>query len=267
MPPVAACKKLDYNPSNTTMTPEIPPTIAPEPAGMGPLARLIGVFFEPSKTFEDIARRPTFMVPLVLVIVFGIGFFAAFSQRVGWEKTIREKMESNSQAQQLSAEQREQQITIGAKVTSIAMYGFVVVGTPAMDLAIAGILLGIAAGMMSAQIRFKQAFAVVCWSFVVTAISMTLGVVVMFLKNPEDFDLKNPLMSNLGALFEPDMPNKFIHSVAASLDVFVIWVMLLMATGLKAAGGKRFSFGSALFAVVLPWGIFVLGRAALTAIF
>jgi hypothetical protein len=96
---------------------------------------------------------------------------------------------------------------------------------------------------------------------------MSLSVVVMFLKNPEDFDLKNPLMSNLGALFEPDMPNKFIHSLAASLDVFVIWVILLMAAGLKAAGGKRFSFGSALFSVVLPWGVFVLGRAALTAIF
>jgi hypothetical protein len=40
-----------------------------------------------------------------------------------------------------------------------------------------------------------------------------------------------------------------------------------MATGLKAAGGKRFSFGSALTAVVLPWGVYVLGKSAMAAIF
>jgi hypothetical protein len=89
----------------------------------------------------------------------------------------------------------------------------------------------------------------------------------MFLKNPEDFDLNNPLMFNLGALFEPNMPSKFIHSLASSIDLFPIWVMFLMATGLKAAGGKRFSFGSGLSAVVLPWVVFVLGRAAMAAIF
>jgi hypothetical protein len=249
------------------MTPENLPDTAPEPAGMSAFSRLTGVFFEPKKTFEDIARRPTFLVPLALVIVFGIGFFVAFSQRVGWEKTIREKIESSSQTQQLSAEQKAQQIAIGEKFAPLIGYGGVILGTPIMDLAVAGILLGIAAGMMSAPITFKQVFAAVCWSYVVTCISMALAVVVMFLKNPEDFDLNNPLMFNLGALFEPNMPSKFIHSLASSIDLFPIWVMFLMATGLKAAGGKRFSFGSGLSAVVLPWAVFVLGRAAMAAIF
>jgi hypothetical protein len=249
------------------MTPEILPDVAPEPAGMSALSRLIGVVFEPKKTFEDIARRPTFLVPLVLVIVFGLGFIAAFSQRVGWEKTVRDRIEASSQSQQLSADQKEQQIAMGAKFAPFIAYGSVVVATPLMDLAIAGILLGIAAGMMSAPIKFKQVFAVVCWSYAVTCISMVLATVVMFLKNPEEFDLNNPLMFNLGAFFEPNMPTKFIHSLASSIDLFPLWVILLMATGLKAAGGKRFSFGSALFAVVLPWGVLVLGKAAVAAIF
>ena len=234
---------------------------------MSGFSRLTGVVFEPTKTFEDIARRPTFMLPLALVVVFGLVFFAVFSYRVGWERTIRTKMEASSQTQQLSAEQREKQIEVGAKVASIGVYAGVILGTPAIDLAIAGVLLGLAAGMMSAPITFKQVFAVVCWSSVVTAISMTLAVVVMFLKNPDDFDLNNPLVSNLGAFLGPDAPSKFVHSLAASVDLFAFWVMLLMAAGLKAAGGKRFSFGSAVLAVVLPWGVFVLGRAGLAGVF
>jgi hypothetical protein len=234
---------------------------------MGALSRLSGVIFEPKKTFEDIARRPTFLVPLVLVIAVAIGFFVAFSQRVGWERTIRQQMESSSQAQQLSPEERERQVAMGAKIAPIATYGGVIVATPIMDLIVAGILLGIAAGMMSAPITFKQVFGVVCWSYVPTAISMVLAVVVMFLKSPEDFNMKNPLVFNPGAFLEPNMPSKFINSLATSLDLFVFWIILLMATGLKAAGGKKFSFGSALFAVVLPWGIFILGKAAWASIF
>jgi hypothetical protein len=249
------------------MTPEDVQNVAPEPAGMNAFSRLTGVIFEPKKTFDDIARRPTFLVPMVLVIVFAIGFIALFSQRVGWERMIREQTESSSRAQQMTAEQKEQSIAMGVKFAPIFGYVGTIVGVPVADLAVAGILLGIAAGMMSAPIKFKQVFAVVCWSYVPTLISTVLAIVVMFLKNPEDFNLKNPLVFNPGAFLEPDMPSKFIYSLATSLDLFVLWIILLMATGLKAAGGKRFSFGSALTAVVLPWGVYVLGKSAVAAIF
>ena len=39
-------------------------------------------------------------------------------------------------------------------------------------------------------------------------------------------------------------------------------MILLMAVGLKAAAGKKLTFGSALFAVVLPWAVYVLGKSA-----
>jgi len=243
------------------------PSMAPEPASLGVFSRLTGVIFEPKKTFEDIARRPTFLVPLALVIVFSIGFLTVFSHRVGWDKVVRDRIEASSQSQQLSAEQKEQQIAVGVKFASIFGYAGVVVGTPVMALIVAGVLMGIAAGMMSAPIKFKQVFAVVCWSYVPTLISTVLAIIVMFLKNPEDFNLNNPLVFNPGAFLEPNTPSKFVYSLATSLDLFVLWIILLMATGLKAAGGKKFSFGSALFAVVLPWGVYVLGKSALTALF
>lgn len=249
------------------MTTESLPVAAPEPAGMGIFSRLAGVIFEPKKTFEDIARRPTFVVPLVLVIVSGVAFMVAFSQHIGWEKTVRDKIEASSQAQQMSADQKAQQIAMGAKVAPLFAYPGVVVGTVVMDLMVALVLWGIAAGMMSAPMKFKQVFGLVCWSYVVTCISAVLAVVVMFLKNPDDFDLNNPLMFNLGALFEPNMPSKFIHSLASSIDLFPLWVIFLLATGLKAAGGKRFSSGSAYAAVLLPWAVFVLGKAGFAAIF
>jgi hypothetical protein len=43
--------------------------------------------------------------------------------------------------------------------------------------------------------------------------------------------------------------------------------MLLTAIGLKAAAGKRLSFGGALFAVALPWAFFLLIGASIAGAF
>ena len=51
------------------------------------------------------------------------------------------------------------------------------------------------------------------------------------------------------------------------LYLFVFWIIFLIATGLKAAGGRKLSFGGALFAVILPWGVYVLAKSALAGVF
>ncbi len=66
---------------------------------------------------------------------------------------------------------------------------------------------------------------------------------------------------------DPLTTSKFVYTVATWFDLFSIWIILLIATGLKAAAGKKLSFGGALFAVVLPWVIVILcaaGFASLT---
>ena len=40
-----------------------------------------------------------------------------------------------------------------------------------------------------------------------------------------------------------------------------------MATGLKAAAGKKLTFTGALIAVVAPWAIVILLRAAVSGVF
>lgn len=238
----------------------------PEPQGMGEFSRLTGVFFEPKKTFEDIARRPTFVVPLIVVILFALGFTTAVGQRITWERVVRQQTELRTQNQQISPEQREQQIQVGTKIANVVAYVGPVIGVIIYDLVIAGVLLAIAAGIMSAPIKFKQVFSVVAWSGIPGILFSVLAVVVMYLKAPEDFNIQNPLVFNPGALMDPQTSSKFLYSLATSLDLFTFWTIFLIATGLKAAAGKKLSFGGAMFTVILPWAVFVLGRAALTGL-
>jgi hypothetical protein len=253
------------------MTPENAPAVEPEPAGMSELSRLTGVFFEPGKTFADIAERPRWLVPLLLVIVATVAFYFTYGQHVGWERFVRHQMETNARAQQqmanLSAEQRESSIAMQVKFMGIGYYFGTIVGIPLMYLISAAIVLGIASGLMSAGVKFKQIFAIVCYAGLPGILKQALATVVMFLKSPDEFNLTNPLAFNPAAFMDPLSTPKFLYTVAMSLDLFTIWAILLTAVGLKAAAGKRLSFGGALFAVVLPWAILVLVGASIAAKF
>jgi len=227
---------------------------------MSEFARITGVFFDPKTTFEDIAKRPAWIAPLVLIIIAVLAVSMTMGQRVGWERIVRHSMEASTRTQQMTPEQREQAVSMSLKIAPILAYGAVVF-VPIVYLIISGVLLGVASGIFSAGVRFKQVFAVVCYASLTGIVSAILTIVVLFLKNPDEFNPQNPLAFNPGAFMDPDK-NKFLYSLATSLDLFSFWAILLIAVGLKAAAGKKLSFGSALFAVVLPWAVYVLAKSA-----
>jgi hypothetical protein len=257
---------MQYNLAD--MTPENAAVVEPQPAGMGELARLTGVFFEPGKTFADVAQRPSWFVPMLLTVLFGLIFCAMVGQRVGWDNVVQQQMEKKMAT--MSPEQREQAMKsadLSKKITPIIAYTAAVIGPAIAYLISALVLLGIVAGILSAPVKFKQIFAVMCYSGLVGVVAVVLMVVVIFLKkNPADFDIQHPLAFNLGALMDPN-GSKFMLAVASSLDVFTFWKILLIAVGLKAAAGKKLSFGGALFAVLLPWCVLVLVGAAFAGMF
>jgi len=234
---------------------------------MGEVSRLTGVFFEPKKAFEDIAARPGFWVPLILIIVVSLVYLYLFAQHVGWERMIRHQFELSSRAQQMTPEAKEQAIQMQTRFTPVFAYCGVLLGIPITYLIWAAVLLGIVKGIMSAPVRFKQAYAAVVYGSLPGVIFAILAIAVMFMKNPEDFNLQNPLVFNPGAFMDPATGSKFVYSLASSLDLFTLWTLFLIGTGLKAAGGRKFSTGSAMTAVFVPWVIWTLGKASLAGLF
>jgi len=88
----------------------------------------------------------------------------------------------------------------------------------------------------------------------------------MFLKAPEDFDLENPTAFNIGAYLDPQATPKWLVAVASSLDLFSIWVILLLALGMATAS-RKLSYGKALAAVLAVWVLWVALKAARYALF
>lgn len=228
-------------------------------------SRLLGVFFEPGKTFADIAERPRWLVPLLIGILSAVLLIYLFNRHVGWESSLERAMDNNRFVQQLTPEQRQIAFDRQLRLMPVFSYLGAILGFPITLLLAAGLATGIIRGLLGTPIRFVQAFAAMAYAFLPRVIYAGLSISVMFLKNPDEFDLQNAFASNPGAFMDPQKSSRFLYTVASQLDVFSIWVILLVAVGLKAAGGKRLSFGGALFAVVLPWAVYVLVRGGLAA--
>jgi hypothetical protein len=237
----------------------------PQPQGMSEAARLAGVFFEPKKAFADIAARPRWIVPLLLMIVSAVGIATLYSQKGVMRIAAEQQMANNPQIQQMPPDQKAAAYERGMKFGAIIAY-LIPVFLPVGYLVMALVLWAIVSGILSAPVRFGQVFAIVTYAQLPGLLMSILIAVVLQLKSAADFNVQNPLMFNPGAFMDQQGSPKFIYSLATSLDLFTIWILLLVATGLKAAGGKKISFGGALFAVMLPWAVIVLGKAALTGL-
>ena len=248
------------------MTPQSSSENAAPP--LGEVGRITGVFFDPKKAFADIAARPGWIVPVILLVVAYLGFMYCFTTHVGWEHSMRQAMENNTRMQQMDAQQRENVLQTQIKYAPIGAYVVGPIAIVVVVLITAGVLL-LVCKMMGAgtSLVFKQMFGISAYAMLPGVVSSLLAIVVVFIKNPEDFNLQNPLAFNLGAFLEPPPSSaKALYSLATSIDLFSIWTILLLAVGISVAA-RKFPFSKALLAVVVPWVILVLGKAGWANLF
>lgn len=190
--------------------------------GMGEFDRLVGVLFDPKAAFADIVTKPRWWVPLILLTVLVLSFTFAFTQRVGWESFMRQELGASSRTRDLPPEQKERIIEqqmrfvpIFAHVQAGLAIGFITLVVAAAFLFVFNILAG-------AEVGFKPAWGVACYALLPQAFGILLALVVLFLKDPAEFDLRNPVASNLAVFLDPDTTARWVLGLAGSLDVFVI---------------------------------------------
>ena len=245
------------------MTPEPSSDHAASP--LSEVGRITDVFLDPKKAFADIAAKPSWILPVVLVILISLVGVYFYSTRVGWERAIRQNIETSSRTANMTADQREAAIQMQVKFAPLA-YVFVVLGPPLVAVIVGAVIL-LMCKMGGASLTFKQTFAISAWAALTTAIQGILTIVVLFLKNPDEYNTMNPLAFNLGAFMEPPpSSSRFIYSLATSIDLFTIWKVLLIAVGISVAA-RKLTFSKAVILVAAPWLIWVLLSSGFAGMF
>ena len=144
-----------------TTTAAVPET----PQHIGAFGRIIGAIINPRPTFEDIARKPGWLLPILLLIILSLTITTVFGKRVGWRAFMEKQLAQNSRVQQMTPEQRENLINQQVKFAPIFGYAFGVIGFPIVVVIVAAIFMGIFNATSSAALDFKTSLGVVTHSY------------------------------------------------------------------------------------------------------
>ena len=219
----------------------------------GPLERLIGVFVSPAPTMQDIAARPSWVLPLIVVTL--IGSVGAFFLKDAILQTQLEAMEKRN----MTAEQIEQARPTMEKVMNITVPLVPLITTPLFYLIIAGLLMFVGNVILGGEAKFSQLFAITCWSGLISVLGSIINIPIMAQK------MVMESATSLSSLLPSEENQTLLYHLFSQIDLFWIWWVAVIGFGVAAV--YKFSTRKAMTTVFTMWVIYVVIAVALKSIF
>jgi len=232
------------------------------------VGRIIGTFVSPGETFASVrasSSRAEWVIPWVIAAVIATAlaqWIAPISMRMGLEKQ-RERIEQNSS---LTKEQKEAQIesiekamSKGAAVARISTMLVVPLASLAVLAVLSLIYLGIANFLFGGTGTYRTVMTVAAYGELIGALK---GLVVTPLAVAKD-----SIHVSMGPalLFPPDMEHTWAYRLAAGIDIFTIWYLVVISIGVGVVSGVA---SKKIGAVIFPlWLVVVVGQAFLREMF
>jgi hypothetical protein len=237
----------------------------PEPARLSEGARLVNTFIAPTKTFTDLGRNASWWGPWLVISIFALLFIYSMDRQIGFDQISRNEIAHSPSADQfdkLSPDDQEKRLRFSDTLVRYLSYGIPV--TILLFLAITTAVLWATFNFgAGANLSFKTAYAIVFYAGLPGIIGSILGAISMFAGiNPEGFNVNNPVATN-PAYFMDRAGNKFLYGMASSLDILVIWTIVLMGIGF--ACNSKVKRGTAIGIVAGWYLLWKLVTAALAA--
>lgn len=231
-----------------------------EESGLG---RLVGALVTPRRTFEAVGRRPTWVLPLVALVLAAAVNNVVLAARTDFAALTREAMERSGQdidAQRVELVAGLQRAV--APVTAVA-------SVPIALLALA-LVFWVALKLVGGELSYRQSLAVVGHGLLPWLPAMLLSLPSLLarpafgLADYEDLGFFPATIPSSLAAAAPAGASPGLEAVLASLDLFSLWSLALLGLGFSvAAGVSRLTAGAA---VVSLWLVYVLAKVGWTLV-
>jgi len=233
------------------------PAPTPQPTPLSEGARIFNTFIAPSKTFTDLRRAKwySWVVPWILISIAAAAFFFVVDARIGFRKVAENQVQASPKATErmdrMPADQRErtmQQQAMGTKIFTEYFYPGVILF---INLVIAAVLFATFKFAAGADLKFSSSLAVVTYAGLPGILKLVLAIAsIMAGTNPDSFTLQSPVATNPAYFMNPAESGAFLYSIASSLDIFLIWTLVLSAIGFTCI--SKVKKGTS-FAIVFGW--------------
>jgi len=214
---------------------------------MGFWAKLGNIFASPTKAFEAIDTKPTWILPLGLLIVVSVVL-----TQLAFPIIMNAQLENLRNNPNLTPEQiqlYETQFTENVNTQRIITVAAQVIGTPIVFLIVAGIFYFIGNILLGGDATYRKVLAVYCWSACILILSAIVNTPLIIIKKSLSISL-SPAM-----LLSGDALGTKLYTLLSKFDFFTIWFLVVFAIGFGLI--YRFSKGKAFAAVGVAWGIWI----------
>lgn len=219
---------------------------------------MLDIYLAPGRAFARLKEKPSWLIPIVIVLLFNMLFVLVSSNYVDWEKQrqtaidrMRERNMSEEQIQKATEGMEKFYSSPAMRYGMPAVSALFVTVIAALFLAV---IYNVSLPLFGGTGDFKRTWAIVCTaSLVAVPATIVRGLLVLLKRSAE---VSTGLLAAAPGIKQP-----FLKGLLAQLDIFDFWKFLLIAIGLTTVLGiKKSKSYTLVFAV---WGVVILILALL----
>lgn len=231
-------------------------TVQPEESTMGGASKVVSIFFEPRKVFESLKIKPTWLVPVIIVAVLGMGFFYYTFPYI-----MNEQVQNIRDNDRIPEEHKERIIERikEAEHPPIWQLAIAPAGTLISLVIVAAVLFFIFNVLMGGDSGFRRVFSVYCYSSLIAIPAMIVKFPLVMMKGNIN------VQTSLGLLLSADAKGSFLYRVFSSFDIFTLWQLILVSIGLGVM--YKFSTKKAFITVAILWVVWIFAKSGLSSVF
>jgi len=197
---------------------------------------MFDIYLSPSRAFARLKEKPSWLVPLIIVLVFNMLFALLSSHYVDWDKQRQTALDQMRERN--VPEEQIEKATEGMEkfYSSPAMrYGMPVVSILFLSLIallFLAVIYNVSLPLFGGAGDFKRTWAIVCnASLVAVPATIVRGLLVLLKRSAE--------VTTSLLVAAPNLKHGFLAGLLAQLDIFDFWKFMLIAIGLKVVFGIK----------------------------
>ena len=204
----------------------------------------LDVYAAPSRLFERRSDGKFGHAMLVFIIAAAVLYFAT---RTAMEPIMNAEFERGMAANpNLTPEQME----AGRKFAGIAGGIFVLVGTPIMMLLLGGFI-WIVSRVLGKALSYSQGATIATFAMFPRLVESVVSAIQALLMDEQSLNSRYKVSLGLGRFFDHETANPILLALLGRIDLFTIWVTILIAIGIKVMG--RATTAQAVLGAALVW--------------
>ena len=234
---------------------EISSAVQQEEKTMGGASKILNIFFEPKKVFESLKIKPTWLIPFLIIVLLGMGFFY-----YTYPFMMNQQVEKIQENEKIPEQQKE---IIIEKLTEkdrppLWQMALAPIGSLVVLVVVAAILFFVFNVLLGGDSTYHRVFSVYCYSGLIAIPSMIVKFPLIMIKG----DLN--VQTSLALLLSANAKDTFLYSVLSSFDIFSFWQVILISMGMGVM--YKYSTKKAFVAVLVLWLIYILAKSGLSTL-